>query len=108
MKEAVQKIRATAKMPDDTAIQLEDWSDVYPDNPELAWVIGAYPNSVSFGRKGRTFRLTISFDTDSEAVGAFEALNRGEKTLADYRDKFWNGKKDEYRLGLIDYYAEVL
>ena len=106
MKEAVQKIRATAKMMDDTPIQLEDWSDVFPTRPEWAWVIGAYPNSVSFGRKGRPFRLTISFETDADAVGAFEKLHRGEATLADYRDKFWNGRQDEYRLGLIDYYAE--
>lgn len=94
-------IRSTAKMPDNTAIQLEDWSDSYPENPHLWWTVGAYPvakrgSGRPFGpmRKGEKFRLTISFKTDAEAVEAFEKLNRGEATLLDYADKFWNGERD--------------
>lgn len=94
-------IRATAKMPDGTAIQLENWEDAYSDHPELWWTIGAYPVAVHgsdrlFGphRKGENFRLTISFEKDYEAVEAFEKLNRGEAELLDYRDKFWNGERD--------------
>ena len=96
-----QFIRATAKMQDNTAIQLENWEDLYPDNPDLWWVIGAYPAALRgscrvFGphRKGEIFRLTISFDTDAEAVEAFENLYHGRKTLLDYRDKFWNRERD--------------
>jgi len=93
-------IRATAKMPDGTAIQLENWEDSYPDHPTLWWAIGAYPTSKHesgrlFGpQRGEIFRLTISFESDADAVEAFEKLNRGEATLLDYRDKFWNREKD--------------
>ena len=93
-------IRATAKMPDNTAIQLENWEDVYPSSPSLWWAIGAYPHAKHdsgrlFGpHRGGEFRLTISFKTDAEAVEAFEKLNRGEAKLLDYRDKFWNRERD--------------
>ena len=93
-------IRATAVMDDGTNIQLENWESTYPDSPTLWWAIGAYPRAKhdsgrQFGpRKGGTFRLTISFDTDAEAVEAFEKLNRGEAELLDCRDKFWNGERD--------------
>lgn len=93
-------IRATAKMPDDTAIQLENWESTFPEIPALWWAVGAYPRAKHgsgrlFGpRRGGEFRLTISFATDAEAVEAFEKLNRGEAELLDYRDKFWNGEQD--------------
>lgn len=93
-------IRATAKMPDGTPIQLEDWQDTYPNSPTLWWSIGAYPRSRHdsgrpFGpRRGGEFRLTISFHTDAEAVEAFEKLNRGDAELLEYREKFWNGERD--------------
>ena len=94
-------IRATAKMPDNTAIQLENWEDAYPDHPTLWWAIGAYPVALRgsdrlFGphRKGEKFRLTISFDTDADAVEAFENLYHGRKTLLDYADRFWNRERD--------------
>ena len=93
-------IRATAKMPDGTEIQLENWEDTYPFSPSLWWAIGAYPRAKHdsgrlFGpRRGGIMRLTISFMSDAEAVEAFEKLNRGEAELLDYRDKFWNGERD--------------
>ena len=93
-------IRATAEMQDGTAIQLENWEDRYPSSPSLWWAIGSYPRAKHcsgryFGPdRGELFRLTISFDTEAEAMEAFEKLNRGETELLDYRDKFWNGKRD--------------
>jgi len=93
-------IRATAKMPDGTDIQLENWEDSYPSSPSLWWAIGAYPKAKYdsgrlFGpRRGGIMRLTINFATDAEAVEAFEKLNRGDAELLDYRDKFWNGERD--------------
>lgn len=93
-------IRATAKMPDNTAIQLENWEDSYPEHPTLWWAIGAYPISKHesgrlFGpRRGEIFRLTISFEKDYEAVEAFENLYHGRKTLLDYADRFWNRERD--------------
>ena len=93
-------IRATAVMPDNTVIQLENWEDVFPSSPTLWWCIGAYPlakhdSGRPFGpRRGGIMRLTISFDTDSEAVKAFENLYHGRKTLLDYADRFWNRERD--------------
>lgn len=93
-------IRATARMHDGTAIQLENWESVHPDSPTLWWCIGAYPRALHesgrlFGpRRDGEFRLTISFEKDSEAVAAFEKLNRGEAELLDYRERFWNGERD--------------
>ena len=93
-------IRATAKMPDGTEIQLENWEDEFPSSPSLWWSIGAYPRAKHDSgrligpRRCGIMRLTISFATYAEAVEAMEALTRGEKTLLDYRDRFWNGEKD--------------
>ncbi len=94
-------IRAKAKMPDGTGIQLENWEDTYPKHPQLWWTVGAYPVAMHgsgrpFGpmRKGEKFRLTISFHTVAEAVEAFEKLNRGEAELLEYRERFWNGERD--------------
>lgn len=93
-------IRATGKMPDGTAIQLENWEDTYPELPDLWWAIGAYPvakhgSGRLFGpRKGEIFRLTISFASDAEAVDAMQKLINGEAELLTYRDKFWYGERD--------------
>ena len=93
-------IRATAKMPCGTAIQLENWEDSYPSSHSLWWAIGAYPRAKHesgrlFGpRRNEEFRLTISFETDAEAVEAFDKLNRGDTELLEYREKFWNGERD--------------
>ena len=92
-------IRATAKMPDGTGIQLEDWSDKSPGT-SYAYAVGAYPRALHesgrpFGpRKFETFRLTISFGSLNEAKKAFEKLYLGEASLLDYRDRFWNQERD--------------
>ena len=97
-------IRATAEMPDGTAIQLENWEDGYPSSPSLWNTIGAYPRAKHcsgryFGPdRGELFRLTISFDTEAEAREAYEKLTRGDTQLLDYREKFWNGEKDAWLL----------
>ena len=90
------------KMPDiyETEIQLENWEDNYPSSPSLYWTIGAYPRAKHcsgryFGPdRGELFRLTISFDTEAEAVEAFEKLKSGTAQLLDYREKFWNREED--------------
>lgn len=103
-----------AVMPDGTKIQLEDWHDEntkeYPDLH--GYTIGAYPiakntNNRGWIRNGEPFRLTIAQNkyrnyTDENVLSDYEALKIGYKTLADLREYFWNNKRDEFYLGLID------
>lgn len=103
-----------AVMPDGIKIQLEDWHDENTKEcPDLhGYTIGAYPiakNTDKWGliRKGKTFRLGIAQNkyrnyTDENVLSDYEALKIGYKTLADLREYFWYGKKDEFYLGLID------
>ena len=108
------KIIDSAVMPDGTRIQLEDWHD---DNtaefPDLyGYTIGAYPiakNTDKWGliKNGKRFRLSVSRNkyrnyTDENVLSDYEALKIGYKTLKDLREYFWNTKKDEFYLGLID------
>lgn len=101
-------------MPDGTKIQLEDWHDEntkeYPDLH--GYTIGAYPiakntNKWRLIRKGESFRLTIAQSkyrnyTDENVLSDYMALKIGDKTLEDLCKYFWNDKKDEFYLGLID------
>ena len=100
----MQKIIDKAVLSDGTKIQLEDWHDKN--------TIGAYPiakNTNKWGliRKGESFRLGISQNkyrnyTEENVLSDYEALKNGDKTLIDLREYFWNTKKDEFYLGLID------
>ena len=108
------KIIDKAVLSDGTEIQLEDWHDKntkeYPDLH--GYTIGAYPiakNTNKWGliRKGESFRLGISQNkyrnyTEENVLSDYEALKNGDKTLIDLREYFWNTKKDEFYLGLID------
>lgn len=89
------EILRKAAMPDGTAIQVEKWTDGY--------AIGAYPvakNTGKYGwvRKGDIFRLTIKCDDPY----MFAKLIKGEKTLEDFSDLYWNGKKDRFYMGMED------
>lgn len=108
------KVIDRAVMPDGTKIQLEDWHDKNTKEcPDLhGYTIGAYPiakNTNKWGliRKGETFRLGIAQSkyrnyTDENVLSDYMAFKIGDKTLADLREYFWNTKKDEFYLGLID------
>lgn len=108
------KVIDRAVMSDGTKIQLEDWHDKNTKEcPDLyGYTIGAYPiakNTNKWGliRRGKTFRLGIAQNkyrnyTDENVLSDYMALKIGDKTLADLREYFWNNKKDEFYLGLID------
>ena len=93
-------IRAKTRMPDGTAIQLENWENEFITMSHLWWAVGAYPRSKHesgrlFGpRRGQEFRLTISFGTEAEAMECMNNLECGNSELLDYREKFWNGERD--------------
>ena len=106
------KVLERATMPNGVKIQLEDWSeDNTQEFPNLyGLTIGAYPVSQIWDKygiikRGETFRLDISMSsykgyTNQNVRKDYEALKRGEKTLEDLSDHFWDGEKDKRRLGM--------
>lgn len=98
------KIIEKSATPSGIEIQLEDW------NGKLQ--IGAYPiakntNKYRWVQGGQIFRLSISANsyinyTNEDVKSDFEALKSGEKVLEDLKDRYWNGAKDQYYMGLID------
>lgn len=76
------------RMPDGTAIQIEDWSEDYSFF-EYGSTIGAYPISkMGYSeqfkpRKGKTFRVQYDFKDEVEASQTFSELIKGTKTLKD-------------------------
>ena len=108
------KIMHKGTTPDGIKIQLEDWSDhnteEYPDTYGLT--IGSYPIAVNSGaygliRSNERFRLQISANkytnyTNENVFSDYNSLLDGEKTLRDLAPHFWNRKKDEWYLGMIE------
>lgn len=106
------KIIECAIMPDGTEIQLEDWSESFPDVCGLT--IGAYPiarNTGKYGlvQGGKIFRLSIPQNkyvgySNNDVWADFEELKAGTKTLKDLAAHFGNGEKDMWYLGMdVDY-----
>lgn len=98
-------------MPNGTRILLEDWSDPKSDTQSDTHqrhnlTIGAYPiakRTDNYGaiRVGKTFRLTIARNyTDEIAIADYNALKNGTKKLEDLAERFWDGKKDMWYLGM--------
>ena len=102
------KVIERAQTPDGIKIQFEDWTENYPND----YSIGAYPIAKRTGRyglirDGKSFRLTISTNeyfgyTKETLFHDFECLKSGEKTLEDLADRYWNGDKDKWLMGLLD------
>jgi len=101
------KVLTCDKMPNGMAIQIEDWSDVYPTIYDTI-TIAAYPiakNSSKYRwiESGRLFRLALwNFKSDEQVVEIYDKLKSGELNLKDLAYHFSNGKKDEWLLGMID------
>lgn len=98
------KVCRTGVMPDGTAIQIEDWSDVYPDIYPQASTLAAYPVSKwsisgAFAPKaGEKFRAGFDFPDCRICEQAFEELSSGMKTLVDFVDCL---ERREYRAAII-------
>ena len=81
-------------------IQIEDWSDVYPNLFKKNATVGFYPKAVNdiynedyphwapYPKRGEVFRASLNFDTEEEAREAFNAMRSGEKTYMDYLDNY--------------------
>lgn len=88
--------------PDGISIQIEDWSESYPNTYKKNATIGFYPVAVHdiiredyphwtpYPKRGARFRADLEFDSEAEAKAAFESLKSGEKTYMDYLDNYGN------------------
>lgn len=98
------KVCRKGVMPDGTAIQIEDWSDVYPDIYPQNNTLAAYPISKwsipgAFAPKaGEQFRAGFDFPDCRACAKAFEDLTSGTKTLADFVDRL---ERHEYRAAIL-------
>ena len=85
-------------MPDGTKIQIEDWSkdyDFHKKNSTIAFypmaVNSIYKNSKSrhpYPERGETFRASLDFDAEEDAMDAFQSMVNGSKTYMDYMDNY--------------------
>jgi len=108
------KILQKSHMPDNTPIQLEDWTscntsenDGFPDLYGLK--IAVYPIAKRTGKYGiiqenEPFRLEIGYNPyknyfNRDVFFDYEALKNGTKTLKDLSSYFYNGEKDMWYLG---------
>ena len=105
------KVLEKFTMSNGVEVQLEDWHDKNtPGYPNLyGFTIAAYPVALRSGKywitAGDKFRLQISHNpyngyTEGKVLADFEALKRGEKSLEDLSDHFYNGEKDKWYLGM--------
>lgn len=99
------KVLQEARTPQGIEIQIEDWTQDY--SCFNTFYIAAYPiakNTSKYGwiRGGKNFRLGISreWKSNEEVYTAFNELVNGTKKLEDFADRFWNGEKDQWYLGM--------
>ena len=101
------KVLTRDKMPDGTAIQIEDWGDIYPTIYSTI-TIAAYPIAKNTSKyrwieSGSLFRLGLwNFTSDEQVMEIYDKLKSGELSLKDLACHFYNGKNDEWYLGMID------
>lgn len=84
------KVIKKSYTPDGVQIQINDWSEDYSffaTNSEIA----AYPKakaSSPYGwvRAGENFRCGFTFESEEQALKAFQQLESGEKRLEDFTD----------------------
>ena len=99
------KVILTGKMPDETKIQIEDWTENYPEI-FTTYGIAAYPKAKASSKwgwveRGRTFRLDMNKDWNNqeEVLNTFGKLQRGEISLEELDNHYWNGDRDRYYMG---------
>lgn len=91
------KVLVRGIMNNGTKIQVEDWSEDYPNRP---FTLGTYALSKkSFKgqfapKEDETWRFQFSFKTLEDVTNAFNELLNGHKELIDYKDMF--SSKKEY------------
>ena len=86
--------------PNGTDIRIEDWSETYPGTFKKNATIGFYPMAIhdiydeenpqfpAYPKRGETFRASLNFDTEMEALEAFVLLENGCREFTDYMDNY--------------------
>lgn len=84
------KIIKKGTMPDETSIQIEDWSENYSFH-NYADTLASYPiskatHSGTYAPKaGESYRFSFRFGSFEEAEQAFNDLLKGDKDLSDFK-----------------------
>lgn len=106
------KVIEYATMPNGTEIVLEDWtennSSEYPNL--YGYAIGAFPIAKNTGRYvkgGEKFRLDISMNpyvgyTNEMVLEDFKALKSGTKCLENLSERYYDGDKAKYYMGILN------
>lgn len=93
-------IREKGTTPNGTDIRIEDWSETYPGTFKKNATIGFYPMATEniykedhpdwtpYPKRGETFRASLNFDTEMEALEAFVLLKNGCREFTDYMDNY--------------------
>lgn len=85
------KVIKTGILPDETDIQIEDWSENYSFH-SFADTLASYPKSKTTHegtyapKAGKKYRFSFRFGSAEEAEAAFNDLTEGKKTLSDFKD----------------------
>ncbi|MBP2015735.1 hypothetical protein [Anaerococcus degeneri] len=74
------------KTPRGIDIQIEDWSENFPEVYGYSDTLAAFPKTIT--NPDNQVRLEIQFKSYEEAKEAMKALEAGEKELRDYRENF--------------------
>lgn len=81
-------------------IQIENWSESYPNTCKKNATIGFYPRAINdiynedyphwppYPKRGERFRASLDFNSETEAREAYKALQSGKKTYMDYLDNY--------------------
>lgn len=89
------KVIICGVMPDETEVQIEDWSEDYSFHA-YADKLAAYPKSKTSmpglyaPKQKEIFRADFNFKSHGEAQQAFDALVSGKALLSDYRSAMWD------------------
>ena len=98
------KVMMKGVLPDGTQVQLEEWGV-----DDIHLMIAAYPiaqrTRSCWQRGGERFRLQISENqytgyTNEMVEADYFALLSGKKSLCDLAERFWNGERDKWGLGM--------
>ncbi len=93
------KIIRKGTTPNGIDLQIEDWSEDYTSCKKNA-TIGFYPKAqesiyredyphwTPYPKRGETFRASLKFETESEALEAFVFLENGCRSFMDYIDNY--------------------
>ena len=93
------KIIRKGTTPNGTHIQIEDWSENYTSHNKNA-TIGFYPMALEniyredkphwtpYPKRGETFRASLDFNTEEEALEAFVLLENGCREFTDYINNY--------------------